>query len=419
MKKLKFLANRAPVGLVIYCSKCVRYNPQCNHYDRHEYRARIHIAGTKNSKRIKTLTTRNFDEAVIETIQFKQEMESTGFQKTVVIAKDNEHSLQDAIVLYGRFLRGEYDFAHLKKNVSPGHVKEQLRFVMYFARIVKKRINLSALRVAEVNQHDVSNFYSWASPLYAPRTFNKMFQGLRAFFDFVIKIENVEMQNPFASYQSKALGKGENKSLTKEEFEAILHAVDTANPIKKLGGKGENKSMFRTYLKTGWRLLLCTGARREEVVMLKWNTIFQKGDLLFFALHNLKVERAKDGKKEVMRYVPIGADLLSLLIELGFEEKKGSDDYILHPNRTESPRTIMDVLSKSFSFYKDAAGVQSNVSMKNLRKTYISWIKATLNTDARLITSHSSHEILETHYLDQTILSAMEKAVLQVRIFGD
>ena len=61
--------------------------------------------------------------------------------------------------------------------------------------------------------------------------------------------------------------------------------------------------------------------------------------------------------------------------QLGYAEKKGSDVYIWHPNRTEKSRTIMDALSKACPFYKDEIGITSDVSMKNLRKTYISNIR--------------------------------------------
>lgn len=352
-------------------------------------------------------------------MMFKQEVESKGFQKTVVVPKENDYSFQDFIILYGRYLRGEYELAHLKKNVSKAHVNQQMRYVTYFAKVVKKRINIAQLRITDVTQFDVSEFYRWAEPRFMARTFNTMFQAVRAFFDFVIDIERMEMRNPFNNYESKSVSKGSNDTLTKNEFELILNSVDTVYPLKKLGGRGEYKNMFRPYLKNGWRLLLLTGGRREEVVDLKWNMIKEINGLRFFQIHNLKVERASENKDAVYKYIPIGMDLQLLLEELGYAEKKGLDAYILHPNRTETSKTIMDALSKSFSFYKDEIGITSNVSMKNLRKTYISWAKAVLEGETKLLTSHSTDDVLERHYIDPTILSAIEKAVLEVRIFGD
>jgi hypothetical protein len=35
-----------------------------------------------------------------------------------------------------------------------------------------------------------------------------------------------------------------------------------------------------------------------------------------------------------------------------------------------------------------------------------------------LLTSHTSDEILERHYIDPEVLSAVEKAVLKLKVFG-
>jgi hypothetical protein len=44
--------------------------------------------------------------------------------------------------------------------------------------------------------------------------------------------------------------------------------------------------------------------------------------------------------------------------------------------------------------------------------------KQVLGKDTGKITSHAGTKILNDHYLDPTILSAVEKAALDVRIFG-
>ena len=58
------------------------------------------------------------------------------------------------------------------------------------------------------------------------------------------------------------------------------------------------------------------------------------------------------------------------------------------------------------------------VSFKNLRKTYLSWVNAVMNKDTGILSSHSTHEILERYYIDPTILTKIEEGALKISIFG-
>jgi integrase len=76
-----------------------------------------------------------------------------------------------------------------------------------------------------------------------------------------------------------------------------------------------------SYLGYGFKLFLLTGARREEVVDLKWSDIFiAKSGVRFFIIGNLKVERQRN--KEYLKYIPINKDLRYFLNELGYDEKR-------------------------------------------------------------------------------------------------
>lgn len=74
------------------------------------------------------------------------------------------------------------------------------------------------------------------------------------------------------------------------------------------------------------------------------------------------------------KYIPINSDLFDLLVELGYNEKKHTDSYILFPERKVKSKTIMDSLSKAFTHYKNGAGIEKDISLKSLRKTYITWV---------------------------------------------
>jgi hypothetical protein len=137
-----------------------------------------------------------------------------------------------------------------------------------------------------------------------------------------------------------------------------------------------------------------------------------------FIIDNLKVKRMQKNNKECKKYIGINIDLEDFLIELGMNEKIGTDEYILYPNRTSTTKTIMTDLSRGFSHYKEGAGIKKDISLSNLRKTYLTWHHQVLGDDTGLVSSHSTTQVLEKYYLDPKVLTAVEISALKVRVFG-
>lgn len=417
MEKLK-LPKSPHTGLKIYCHKCKRDNPTCNHYDIQRYKVRIHVPGTKNKKITKVLKSTIYNDAVVEAIIIEKELKTNNFQKVVVSEIGNDYSISDAVIRYNQYLSGNYEFSQFVKNISDDHRKECVKFCRYFCNTFKGKKDIQITRIVEVTKSDVARFYSWADAHYnSEKSFNKCLGALKAFFKFLIEIEDVQMKNPFASYEAKKAIKKNVETLTKDEFDSVISVIDTANPIIKLGGKGEKKNLYRFYLKDGFKLFLLTGGRREEVVELKWSDILTKIDgTKFFKIDNKKVNRQKD-TDEYVKYLPINHDLFELLIKLGYNEKKTTNDFILYPDRKVKSITIMNDLSKAFTHYKKEAGITKAVSLKNLRKTYITWLRLVTGKDTGLLTSHGGEQVLIDHYIDSTILNAVEKAALNFKVY--
>ncbi len=78
----------------------------------------------------------------------------------------------------------------------------------------------------------------------------------------------------------------------------------------------------------------------------------------------------------------------------------------------------MTDLSRGFSHYKEGAGIKKDISLSNLRKTYLTWHHQVLGDDTGLVSSHSTTQILEKYYLDPKVLTAVEISALKVRVFG-
>lgn len=419
MRKLTLPKNPYK-GIKIYCKKCKVDIPKCDHFESFTYRVRVHVPGTKKSIKSKILNSTVYRDAITEAINFEKYLKSNNYQTIVVdSAEGNDYSVIDSIIKYNHYLNGESEYAQFKKSVTNEHRKELIRFCKYFAKTLKKNKNIELTRIKDISRQDVSNFYSWADNHYSPKTFNKCLNGVKGFFDFLIDIEEIEMKNPFNKYSRKQIQKTNIDSVTREEFTKILKTVDTYSPFLVLGGRGERKNMFKPYLKDGFRLFLLTGGRREEIVDLRWSHIcVSVSGVKFFRIQNLKVQRNLS-RDEVYKYIPINSDLFDLLVEMGYHEKKQTDDYILLPERKVQSKTIMDSLSKSFTHYKNGAGIEKDISLKSLRKTYITWVHQVMQKETGLLTSHSTTKVLESYYIDPQILSVVERGAVEIKIFGE
>jgi integrase len=382
---------------------------------------RIHIPGNSKSVRTKFLEADNYNDAVAECVDFERELKSNGYERTFVTFSESstDYSIGDAVVKYREYMSGESKFAHLKKNVSQGHIDESVRYCWLLVENVALRKNIKKTRPSDIDITDVSNFYKWAEENYAPKTFNKVLIAVRSFFEFLIEIENFDMKNPFRKYVPKVVAPPTIEIITEEEFNSILDAVDKIDPIIKLGGKGKIENRYKPFLKDGFKLFLLTGGRREEVVNLKWSNIYSTPQgIKLFIIDNLKVKRLKKNNEVCKKHIAINADLEDFLIELGMNEKIGMDEYILMPVRDRNTETLMNDLSKGFSFYKESAGITKDISLSNLRKTYLTWHHQILGDETGLVSSHSTTQVLEKYYLDPKVLTAVEISALKVRVFG-
>ena len=408
-------------GLKIFCKTCRVDNSKCRHYDRQVYRVRIHIPGTKNATKSLYLEAKNYNDAIIECALFEKELIQNGFEKVKQIDSVSltDYSIGDAVVKYREYMQGESKYAHLKKSLTQEHIDECVRFCWKLVENVALTKNIKRTRPTDIKIEDVSNLYKWAEQNYSPTTFNKCFNAIRTFFEFLIDIENIEMKNPFRKFVPKVVTPSNIDIITEDEFNQILGAVDTYNPYITLRGKGEKKNMFKPFLKDGFKLFLLTGGRREEVVDLKWSDIYSTPQgIKLFIFDNLKVNRIKKDSKERKKYIGINADLEDFLIELGMNEKIGKDEYILSPNRDRITKTMMSDLSKGFTHYKNGAGIKKDISLSNLRKTYLTWHHQVLGDDTGLVSSHSTTHVLDKYYLDPKVLTAVEISALKVRVFG-
>ena len=413
MSKLKLRKNRD--GIKIWCRKCRQNNTGCNHYDYQNYRSN-YIDPITGKHKSKILEATQYDDAVIESMNFKKGLKQQIHTPASIIG--NDYTLADGILKYRMYLNGDSEYQQYNKNLTPKYIRETIGFLVQFHDSVRENRKIEWIKPPQINRADVSYFFGKMKKKYHPKSVNNIIQALTTYFDFLIDKEDIIMKNYFKECASLPVPKKTIKTIDKEDFEAILNAVDSYHPI--LVQKNGNKiNLYQTWMKDAFRLFLLAGGRREEIIYLRWSDIFTlKNGTKFFMIGNLKANRIQKTDKEFVKYIPIGADLEKVLMDMGMEHKKHSKERIIDPTEKYSNNTMMGMITKAFSHFKKGAGIKSEITLKHLRKTYITWTNQVLGTDTGKITSHAGTKILNDHYLDPTILSAVEKAALEVRIFG-
>ena len=414
MSKLKLRKNRD--GIKIWCRKCRQHNTGCKHYEHQNYRAN-YIDPITGKHKSKILVATEYDDAVIEAINFKKGLEQLPNHTPDNIV-GNDYDLATGILKYQMRLNGDSEYKHQNKNLTQKYIKETIGFLVQFHDSVRERRKIVWIKPSQINRHDISYFYEKMREKYSPKSVNNIIQANTTFFKFLIEKEDFIIKNYFPECERLPVPKKIIQTLNKEDFEAILNAVDTYHPI--LVQKNGNKiNLYHTWMKDAFRLFLLAGGRREEIIHLRWCDIFTlKNGTKFFMIGNLKANRIQKTAKEFVKYIPIGADLEKVLTDMGMEQKKHSNERIIDPTEKYSNNSMMEMITKAFTHYKKGAGIDGDITLKHLRKTYISWTNQVLGTDTGKITSHAGTKILNDHYLDPTILSAVEKAALEVRIFG-
>lgn len=93
------------------------------------------------------------------------------------------------------------------------------------------------------------------------------------------------------------------------------------------------------------------------------------------------------------------------------------NNYVLRTDRTQTLQTMMDRISKAFTHCAEGAGINKNVSLRHLRKTYITCVNQALGFKTRKLTSQTEGGVKQ-YYIDPKVVSLAERAALEVRIFG-
>lgn len=410
MKPLKLEKNRNSLG--VYCTHkdCLKqYNvnniKRCKHPENQKYKCLVKVAG---KTKVHYPATRNYTEALQSSIEFKEQIRGGVYVPTKkdTTISPSHLSLLEAAEIYMDFVSDINVPAQLKNNFTQKHINQvKFHIQQFFTVLRSNKIEPRNTRILDLDDEVVGHWYNYLIDHYSSGSWNTIKRIMAAWINYFRKEEIIEMRNPFTRVKIRAVKK-KIESITKEEFYGVLDAIENKSSKEQLNDKrGSVKNRYREYLTPFYQLLLYSGLRRMEAVTLKWSNLFvsHKTGKLMFAVKNLKVERQKQDDY-APKYVPVYPQLMEFLIELGYEEKIGTNEYIIEPERTCNENTMMIQLTKSWTHYfKQAFPDRPNKPLKHLRKTYLSYLNLEVGDDMNKLSSHGGLKVLEDHYLDAEV----------------
>ena len=422
MELLKVPAKYNRCGIKVKCLKCkwqlgdgkchenkddLKSILKCCHKEKHRFNLTVCVPST-DSRRMKSIKTRVFSEALIEMENFRKELFETNYQKPIQIIQQNKSGdlFVELCADYLDFQSGENTPSHLKRKRSKDHISDCKRTLERFCiALSKKGYKLEILNVKSIGDNEVGFFHDYLVEEFGfqkdSSSYNRHFRVGKAFINWCIEQKQIDMFNPF----TKAELKVERKNLeviTKDEFQRLLEVTTEENGYDP-NPLGKKHNAYFPWLKTAFKLAIETGLRNDEIIRLKWSDLSTLDkEKKAFQINDFKVNRKQFGTEggKNKKIVPLTAGLMDLLNELGFEENVGKDVPILNTDNYGSDSTIEKAISRAFGHYIKQV-TDKPLQFKNLRKTYISHLVMALGDKAKLFTGHSDDEVLMNHYISK------------------
>lgn len=399
-------------GLIVFCKKCrsdvygnSKKAKNCNHpLECQSYKAIVRVPNSGYERKTKILSARNYEDALVEFVEFQKQVKNPVlFQQTN--KKIQSQFLKDTMAMYIDYLQDVNTPQHLKKHLSKVYINRVITHLQCFVNfLTKSGINLNNYKLSMINDSVVGMYYSFLQKKNISNyTFNDKIKTLRTFYIYLIEKEDYVLKNVWKKVNLKS-EKPTDISISSDDFYDLLLVISPDEAITKIGKTTRN--MYRPWLKDLIRLKAYTGRRNAELFAMKWDMIhFEEGKPVYVESPNIKVNKQQnnfDEKDFQFAYIPVGEELLELLIDLNLTENMESSDYLIAPE-IKQRESLEKQTSKSFTFFFKKLNRNYKRKLKHLRQTYIT--KEDLFINGRFSMQHSKHQTTKKHYSDRHVVA--------------
>lgn len=421
--------NRCGTEVKDFCGETNQPLNRCPFPEYHRFKAIAHTPDTRNKRRSEILNTRDYGEAVKQTIDFLDEVKNDKtnipipvLQGKTAIASPIESKPQNMTSLMARyvgFLKGDSEVvpAFMNKTRSKSHISDVERvFVLFSKSLDYNKIDYKTIDIRTIDTIHVGYFHKLlVEKMKIIRTFNKGLSIFSSFYKYLNEHEKLKISDPFKPVP-RIQTTSKVESIKMEDYFKLLEIVQKPELGRAKKGKGVI-NLYKPWVKDAIELGMATGRRNEEIVELKWNNIHwyniekKEGYIL---TEDIKVNRIMKLEGDNRRFIPIPitADLYNILLRIGLKRYNGQDHYILAPEEETMARvTIKRFMSEAFTHYFRQLKTGTKVTFKSLRKAYISLLSAKIGMEnTRLITRHSDTNVMKNHYVDKNIIAMAASA---------
>ncbi len=370
----------------------------------------------------RTFATRNIDEAIVQTLAFRKELEDNDYQRKVEstqekieVEKPKPRLMVEAMAYYIEHLENVRVSKAKQKIRSKSHKDGVQRTFRYFCEaIIPHGYRHTAILVDQIDDKMLDHFYDYILEEndYANGSYNKYMSIMRQWVSWLNE-EGYSIKNPFQGVTRRPEDGKEQLSMSKKEFEELLKVITPENGIQQL--RTCKKRHYQPWMASSFKLALFTGLRREEIFQIKFNMLIysEENEPLCFQVPNFKVQRSKGvatNEGVQMKMVPMTSELIRVLLEdFSFERYRNTDNYVIAPESNMMRKTMWEKCSKAFAHYAKQIKSRNDYNLNDLRNTFLTKLLVTYGNDAKVISDHSTSEILKKHYTDKKILSEVMK----------
>ena len=409
LERLKFKPYKGLQIVCKVCGKTIHKNGRsykgCSHpLDRQVYKAVIKDPFTLKVK-TRDLKSKVYDEAIIELLDFKNELNIPVLYKEPEKAKPK--LLIDCLAAYLDWLNNVDVYASKVRVRTPEHLEGVSIYLEKFCDFIsEKNLNIQTLKVNDIPNSLLENdFYlyvcNYISPktkaLIADETKNCFIRKVKAFYKWMFDNEYIS-RNPMNGIKYFNTDGEIKEIITETEYLKLIELVKAAHKSDNLQLKGKINTHSTKWVSNAINLALFSGKRRHDICSIKFSDINEDAKGVPVTIRVLDRKKSRLVGKSVFTFVPIIEQLRETIYDCGYEEYKGTDRYIIadeEKNREDLP----EKLSRRFIDFYAKLKTGRAVKFKSLRKTYATYADSFIIMNPKALTHHGDNRTAERHYI--------------------